>query len=922
MPSRSLALVALLAILASGLAGSLPHAAAQTPRSDLAVVDLVVLNPIYDGAEPAEVIATVRNQGPDDTGQPAGSVHFEYGDRPLTGDSRSDQPFNVTEPLPAGAETTVRVSWSPAEDQIGPGQVSARVDSQWEPSGHAGNNEMTIHVFVEHHNLTTGLVDDEPKPAYPSRTTFHRVLVNNTGNTPANYTFDVVRDGRDEGSGPDPWQLPDGWASSTDPVNATLQPGEERVVLAMVTPADDAFESQTFEPLVNATPEAPLGRSFQVDLPEVRVEGAFPDDFSLDAILGVERASSFVDRDPGLHAVTWTVENNGTHPDVFGFEVNITGPMADHVGAPAPRLAGLNPSETDTLHLDLEVIDPLQVGQWAKLVIEARSINAGEGVPLATSTHRLIASGPNLQVADVQAPDPVYAAANTTLVSVTLANEGNLPSPATNVTVQAKRSGFTAAEATAGVPGIPAGGQAEVRVPFPVADLAGHYAIEALANHPGAFNETNATDNTGTGPLLVRTDGLSVTPAEDLSLEPGGYARFVRPPHLFAVENDGNAPEQVMVTVSTAQGWIREHHNLSLEPGERASVPVEFRVPSLPGVPREKVTVTAHLANRTDVRASDASHVVILDEEPPTLLNASIPRTAEALAPTPVSALFEDAVGVQEAWLVIHAPSGGEQRVTLTETAPGRFNTTLELDQVGDHTVDLHATDRTDANNTYASPEPYNLTSSYDRRPQLGLAEPTSGALRSGDPVRLVVEDEAGIASLNVTVDGQEIELNADKTIDTSQWREGTYTVHIEAVNRFDLSNATDIELTVDNTPPTVADLQADPPSPRPDQAVGFTALVDGDPARVELRIRGTGGESRTLTMDPAGEEGSYQASTELPAGRYTVTAAAIDAAGNEGLIDQPATVEVSADSPAPPILLSLILIVLAVRVGRRGVGP
>ncbi len=713
MHRRTLIALALLLLPTVAAPWAGPTAEAQTADSDLTIVDLVAENPVYDGKEPVTVIATVKNLGPSATNTPSNNqVHFRYNstDQCLTGenDLNCDQPFNNTDPIPAGATVDVRVSWSPTEDQIGDGTLIATVESSSEPSGAQGNNRLEIPVTIAEYNATIDVHDNETRAAFPGQATPYRVNLTNVGNVPTTYALNISQPPDEDGV---PQHLPEGWNATVHPVNVTVDPGQTRTVVALVTPPDDASEDDELDALFWATAQVPALHNFTTPLPTTTVTEELPSGYAKDVTLEVLSESSFVGPDPGNQTVAWRVTNNGTLPDAYVFEASASGDLADRIDLTAPPVTALNATNGTIVRTTVHVLEPIPVGQRGTVELAVASVNDDPALAPTSDLHQLVGSGPNLEVETIDPPEPAYASQGNVTVEVTVANTANLPSSPGNLTLTAERSGFAAVTAMVGVPAIPAATNATVPVSLPVAALAGSYVLVANVNDPATFNETNTSDNRATANLEVRTTGIEVLPADPLSLEPGAFARFVRPPNLFEIRNQGNAAEVVHVTVESQEGWIGDQtRTITVEPGTRAAVPIELRVPELPGVPHETITVQASLANVSAVSSSNQSRLVVVDEQPPELEEAQVPRSVEATVPTEIRATFRDAVGVAEAWMIVEPPEGGQERHPLAPGSNGTFTGNLTFETLGTANLTLHAADRSADNNTYHDPDPRTIS--------------------------------------------------------------------------------------------------------------------------------------------------------------------------------------------------------------------
>lgn len=874
--------------------------AAQTPRADLTVLRIATTTPVFGADEPVRVTATVKNLGPDATGVPGGEVRFRYNspDRQLTGDVRSNQPFNLTQPLPVGGTVEVSVDWAPAEAQVGEGSILAIVASPWESSSTSGNNERRLPVHVARYRTDLVLTDDEDSAALPGTSVPYRVNVTNDGNVEARYRLTL------EG-------LPSGWNGTVEPRNLTLAPGQGASVVALVAPPATAEAPTGGNATFNATVTAAHRPWTVLDLPTTRVRDTLPGGFSRAATLTPFTPWTFLRQDPGNTSTLFLLTNQGTEREAYRFAASIEGAIAEAVTAHPARTVALAPGEAATIHVPVEVLEKLSVGDAGTLAVSANPVNADPTDPPTTATHRLVVSGPNLNVTRVVVPEPVYRDAGAVPVAVTVRNEGAMASPASNITVQAIRAGLAVSSADATLTELAAGDETTVTASLRTADLSGTYTIAAIANRAGSFAETTDEDNREDASILVRTVGLRVEPAAPLTLQPGEFARYVRPPHLFQVVNDGNARELVAIEVSSKRGWVSTRETLAIDPGVRTGVPIEFRIPRLPGALSDELQVHARLVNVSGVEATNSSRTLILDTQAPDVVAFDLPDQAEAIIPFVVTAELSDSVGVREAWLTVAPPRGGQERVEMTRTNGDEFRAELSLVELGEHEVRLHAVDRTPENNTYTSLDPRVVMVSYDRRPVIELVRPASGLVRSGVLIELSIEDPAGFAAISASSAGRDLRMGGNQTIDTAGWSEGTFPLEVTATNRYDRTATRTFEITVDNTPPVVAGVRIDPSKPAPSESFTVFADVEGDAVEAVVRISGEGEEPMSVPMRE--EEGAWRARLDLPAGSFALTVEARDAAGNTGSADRVRELTLGSDSPGPGPLIVLLVVGLAV---------
>ena len=193
--------------------------------------------------------------------------------------------------------------------------------------------------------------------------------------------------------------------------------------------------------------------------------------------------------------------------------------------------------------------------------------------------------------------------------------------------------------------------------------------------------------------------------------------------------------------------------------------------------------------------------------------------------------------------------------------------------------------------------------------PTVGFDAPEDNALVRGlVEIKVAAGDDDGVAMVRFLVDGGllvedgQVPWKADW--DTAEFDDGAHVLEAVAFDTGGNSASAKIEVTVDNTPPELELLSPEEGAILHDAILLSAEATDAQQMdRVEFAV--DDGEPDAITEEPW--ELEYDGS-ELTAGTHTVTATAVDAAGNETtvegefLVDRPPVVAVL--SPAPDALV------------------
>lgn len=884
-------------------------ASAQETGTDLEILNVEVEDAVFDAPEPANVTATVRNNGPNSA---SGVLHFRYNtdNRSLTGDGTSDQPFNTTNRLGPGDKIELTIPWEPSKDQIGEGEVLGYITSASDNT--PDNNRANVSVFVERYQINATLLDEDHQITLPGRTTGYRVLLENEGNVPLTPVGDVARD------------APRDWRAQAPSVpGGPLERGETRLAYALVTPPDRGSndlpdgtnENATIRWSADENPRA----NVSVRLPNTTVDREPPTPYDFDVRVDTPSTVLAVnDQAPATQTVN--VTNPGSVTDVFSIGTELDGPLSSNLTASLARdLVVLPPGETVSTEVQFVLQGDPPSHHRADATIRASSVNE-RLEPDATNTTgvEVRIAAPDLTVRSVEWPTPVYRADGRASVGVVVENVGQGPSPPTNATLQAVRGGFPFEEASGAVPGLAPGESTSVGISLPVGNLSGSYTLELSLDPGNAVKEAVESDNGASSPAFVRSAGLRLTAAEGIEALPGQFVRYERPPNVFAVRNQGNAREQVLVEIESQHGWVRENQSVSLAPGARTSIPLSFVIPERPGTQTDEIRVTARLGNQTTVSQTATTTTRIVDRQAPRLADVELPSNVTATQPFRVRTQWVDAIGVANATMVLVSPGNTTSTVSLEPTGDGVFEANATVFELGTYEVRFRAVDASDAGNAFDHEHPLSLTARYDRDPTVSFADPPGQrVVKAGDPIPVEVEDPAGVRSVRYEAAGGTGELAAPYRVPTDGWSEGERRVTVTAQNRYDREASATANYTVDNSPPEIADVRVQPDDAGPGETVTVAVRADGDPmgGRVEVRdASDTVVAEANLTAD---EDGGLTASLPLPSGEVTGLVVVEDRVGNA------ATREVdlgAGDSPVPGpgALVSAAAVVLAAAVATR----
>ncbi len=880
---------------------------AQGVDADLELVGVEIENATFDAREPANVTVTITNHGP---GSASGVLHYRYDttDRTLTGDARSDQPFNTTDPIDPGETVHIPFPWRPQEDQIGSGTIIVQLTSPSDDTPE--NNRNQTSVFVKHYAVSASVTDPSDRVTLPGRVTGVSVDVENVGNAPLNLSTVV------EGT------QPPGWEASARDGSPHIGVGDSAQLALLVRPPDqgeDALPDGTrvSVPLRLAAQENPQANT-TIQLPNVTVdrdpESGY--EFGVELDPNQEEVAVF----PGAPTTLEVhVRNTGSVFDVFNITTQAQGALAENLTIRSNRtVIVLGPEEQKTHTFEIEPRGSPEAGQSSTLTVLVESLSADVFAPNARNqsdvTVRMAAPDPAAQ--SLQLPDAVYQRQGTLPVRAVIENVGEGPAPPTNATLSAIRGGFVFASTSLEIPVIQPGEQQEMVFALAIEELSGRYDLSLEIDPDGTLQEASRANNLVRSEVFVRTAGLHVTPANPLEALPGQFVRYEQPPHVFQVRNLGNAQEVALVQVRSGNGWIDVEQRIDLPPGARRPVPVSFFVPDAPGTEVDQLTVSAQLINLTEVRAFNASETRIVDNQAPEPVVVEIPGNVTATIPFHVHTEWFDAVGVDHVELRVVSPSNGTETVQLEQVNRTIFEGAVTVFEIGEHELILVAEDEASQPNRFEADAPVRVTSTYNRTPEIHIpASVGQTPVRAGTPIPVNVTDPAGVTSVRYEGAGQEGPLNRPFQVPTDNWPEGPHELIIRASNRFDLSSTANVTVLVDNTPPTIRSVTLDPASPRAGQTTTVTVETDGDGATGTLIVDPGRDQEQTIEMS-ARSGGVLQATFVPEADQHELLIQIHDAAGNEATSDR--TVHVGERGiPVPwlaPILASTLAAVLTHR--------
>lgn len=912
MIDRRTAGLALGIVLAGIALAALPTGTGQSVDADLEIVRLDVEDPVHDAPHPTNVTVTVQNNG---SGSSGGVLHFRYNvtGRSLTNDGRSDQPFNTTDPLGPGEKRTLSIGWEPSTDQIGNGTVLVLVSSPSEEDSEGDREEQP--VFVKRYGLDATVYDDPEPLTLPARTTGFRVLLENTGNAP------LVPDAAVTGPPPGAWR------AEATPVDETLQPGDTALAYALVTPPDEDEDSlpDGSKERAEATWSARENPQANVTLalPNATVDRDPPEPYAYGVRAQVP--DSVVPVNPQAPAITTVnVSNTGNVADVLSLEVDVEGHLADNVTVHVDRERVVLPANASVeVPIAITLSGDPPKNRRANLTLTARSVNDRvEPDAHAVASTDVRVAAPDLAIEELSWSTPVYRDDGALFVEVTVRNVGQGPAPATNASVEAFRGGFPFAQAQTSVPRLASSENHTATVRLPVGNLSGSYGLEARVDPADRVEEPVGEDNERRQDVFVRTAGLTLEPADPLDARPGQFIRYEQPPHVFYVRNDGNTREQARVQIASENGWTDEAKQVTLEAGERAPVGFSLLVPERPGTQSDAIRFTASLVNRSTVVEEASVTTRVIDDEPPSLVGIQLPENVTATEPFRVSTEWTDAVGVEQASMVLVSPTNNTNTITLTEHRPGLWTGNATVFELGSYEVRLRATDASEAGNTFEEVQPVSLRSSYERAPIVGFLDPEDRrTTRAGDPIPVSVEDDAGIASVRYEAGGESGELAAPFRVPTDGWSSGEHVVRVTAENRFGHATTIETNYTVDNEEPEILQVRLDPDDPQPGETMVITVSAEEGPSASRVEFRDESGTTVAETNLTAAGGGVFEGRASLGSNAARALVVVEDEVGNE------ATLEIDLDVganliPAPgPALALAASIAAAVGSARKHAG-
>lgn len=923
-PPRVPAILVLAALLAGALAplAALPGALAQGQlSSDLQVVSVHPGTPRVN--QTANVSALVKNHGiqnlltfsvtfgatnsstplaPNSTvAYPANAANF-VGPRNETGaaDPGCLTPVNG---LRAGCSVEVHYTWTPPLVRKGPLNLSAEgFVGQGYADPNPGNNILVAPAFVAHHQLGLRLdpADNRQKEVRPGDAAVYRVTVRNLGNLRENVSLRL--------------QSAEWPASRLTATRVAVEAGGAAEVLALVeAPTGDGQPVAASANVTASSVAAPaLGRAV-LDLPstlrreDLQVSYGFRPELPAEAFVATGGASP----------VRLPVRNLGAE-DALRWSV-VTRNLSEGWNVSFPSAWSALPGPSGTVgHVDLEARTDAALPPGASVVVEVRaeSLNGG-AAHQANLTLRTAA--PDLALEALRADRAAFYQGDSVLLQADVKNTGRVPmaKPA-RLLVQAVRGAEAVLVGDVLLSGLGPGDGRTLVVPWATGNLSGAFDLLARLDPDGDIAEVREDNNDRTLPALVRLHGLAVTapPAREARpgdrLDLGGAA-------AFRVRNLGNAPEEVLVELSTARGWANARELLRLAPGEEAPLNATVAVPLLPGTLAEEVRVRAVLANRSATVGEAAMEVRVLDREAPLLERLDAPDFVELGTAAEVFARFLDAVGVREATFHMRQPDGTLRREGMRELANGTWAATVVLAQPGAVSHWVTATDRAPSNNTLDTRgNPGAILVGVRSAPLLELLAPRNDSVvRSGVPVRLRVTDVHGVGEVVVREGGRSFTIEEPWVVATAGLSEGPHDFEVVARNRYGNPATLTFRLTIDDTAPRLQDGRVTPARPAPGEQVRVEARTSADARLAGVQVMRDG---RALAEVPA-TVGLGEVTAELSLsepGRHVLAVRVEDAAGNAATLDLPVDVGGGVPGPGLAALAAALGLGAALRRKRR----
>lgn len=221
--------------------------------------------------------------------------------------------------------------------------------------------------------------------------------------------------------------------------------------------------------------------------------------------------------------------------------------------------------------------------------------------------------------------------------------------------------------------------------------------------------------------------------------------------HAFTVKNTGNAPEIVLVRVFGTPGRVTVNGTTAfgLNVSESRSVALTQVIPRpSEGITHLNATMTVGIAGATDSWTMSVRSVV-LDAQAPTLRLAPLPpATVKVNSTIPLVVLATDNDAVKRINATSIDPTGAKVSIPFTKGLNDQWFANITVGHLGKTLVTVKAHDL--RNNT-SPPVEASITASKGLPPSLRLEGYKGGAIGPMTPLRVIVEDDFGVAKLNAT---------------------------------------------------------------------------------------------------------------------------------------------------------------------------
>lgn len=751
---------------------------------------------------------------------------------------------------------------------------------------------------------------------------------------PAVYTLKI----KNIGNGPDRLDLnmttsgPAGWTAKIEPEILTILADEERQVkLTVVSPPgererrgyhanvtavstgpfDDRGNPLTRSARANVTfktyTETIRGPNFEVT-PLQQTTGAFIDpNGTRTYTLRVRNVGNVFDNvsfEPSA-PLGWTVDVSPKR--VFLFPPQIFGGSAERtitVAITAPRAANVGDQVTLLVRGKSEVDEALR-----------REVNFG-----------LRVSGPDYAVGAVAVDRvPVYADQGAT-VSVVVANQGNKPGDVDpTLRVVYTYAGTERVLLEEAITGLAASSSRTLTIPWNTSNLAGQGTFTALIDAKGEVKEIEESNNErtlGGDAGFVRVFDLRIVPPVGLVGRPGERVMYQEPPNAVVLQNFGNRPEPVEVTIQSRNGWGGVTRTLNLNPNEEAVVGFDVAIPASPSASEDvaQVTVTPGLRRSHVLRASLTTRVT--DTDAPVLESVKVtPAQAVLNAPMEVSAVVTDALGLSSVTAYVLTPQNDTETIPLAPT--GRKNVWSARQAwtiTGDYRLYVEAVDGSAAANradTRARAVAFSVVPGS--APKIEAATDLRNPLRSGTPIDFRITDPLGVARVWYVVGNQEYALPLTGRLDTTNLSAGEVRFTVWAENLYRVKSSLPVTVTVDNTPPTESRVTLDPARPKAGESVAVRIAVDPTVEVVEVIVKRDGQILETKTAQKQ-SQGVFILRYTPGEGKYEFDVLAKDVAGNPKLQEGAVKFSTTGILGSPPagLLAGLAALAAVALVARR----